>query len=311
MSGSNARTTESESRRVLAIIVTHDDPDAVQSCVASVQAQTCSVSEVLIVDTHGARPVPLGVYQCGEGVVVDRLDHNVGPAGGWAHGLSAFVSSEHDAAWLLDDDCVAQASSLEHSLAGLEMADVVQARMVERFDGREADTQGWCGVLLKRSVVETVGVPDPDLVWWTEDTEYLQWRIPRAGFKVIRSNDAIVEVALRPDRAPKPAWKYYYEARNQVRYRTKTQRPTPDDQPVRRYLTRRVRWWRAARSVVKLAGRSVFVERSGRAVKLAMVVRGTYHGMRGVTGLTVPLGSPDRARTSVVGAAGSASGRSG
>ena len=81
-------------------------------------------------------------------------------------------------------------------------------------------------------------MPNPDLFWWTEDTEYLQWRIPSAGFEVVWTERPVLSVSRgRPD-AAKPAWKYYYEARNQVYYRLYVQHTSTS--PVPYHLLRRV-----------------------------------------------------------------------
>jgi GT2 family glycosyltransferase len=222
---------------------------------------------------------------------------NVGPAGGYAAGLTEFLSSEHDHAWLIDDDCVpapdALATQLERATLD-EPQPVVLATMVDHATREITNTQGWCGVLVPRAVVAQVGVPDAALFWWNEDTEYLQWRIPRSGFKVVRSEQARVAVS-RSRLTGKPAWKYYYEARNQVYYRVHTQRPRgPRAGPVRRPLKRRVRWWRATRSVTRLAVRAVVRESDDRGAKVAMVWRGTRDGIAGRLGATVPVDTADR-----------------
>jgi GT2 family glycosyltransferase len=287
---------------VEAIIVTHDDPEAVDRCVAAVLAQTHPLRRIRVVDTAGARPAR-PTAEAVE-VVVHRLDENVGPAGGWAVGLDAFRAGDADLAWLLDDDCRPEPEALAVATAMRDAgdADVVQSRMIDDRTGREAPTQGWCAVLVPRQVVEQVGVPDADLVWWNEDTEYLQWRIPRAGHRVRRCDDAVVHVSLRGDGVAKPAWKYFYEARNQVAYRLWTQRPSPGETRHARHLRLRVRTWRAIRSTGRLAGRALLVEREGRPAKLAAVVRGAAFGLVRRRGRSVPLGEPDRARA----AAGSA-----
>src|SRR5204862_401715 len=97
-----------------------------------------------------------------------------------AHKRNALVAH---ASHTLDADCVPTPDALAAQLAITTRAPVVLARMVDRDSGEIVDTHGWCGVLLAREVVETVGIPDPALFWWNEDTEYLQWRIPRAGFR--------------------------------------------------------------------------------------------------------------------------------
>jgi GT2 family glycosyltransferase len=165
--------------------------------------------------------------------------------------------------------------------------------MVDDQTHAETNTHGWCAVLLQRNVIETVGLPDAELFWWTEDTEYLQWRIPRSRFRVVRAPDAMVRVSRSRDDTEKPAWKYYYEARNQTYYRLHTQRvATPRPRP--HHLRLRVRAWRALRSLVRLTARVFTRESRDRGAKLAMIGRGTWDGVRGRLGVTVVADQSDR-----------------
>lgn len=277
--------------RVMAVVLTFDARPALEDCLAAIRSQTHPVDTILVVDNASSEPVDdlVAATPC---TTLLRLSDNRGPAGGYAEGLGAFLKSDATRAWVMDDDCVPAPDALAAQLAITWRAPVVLAHMVDRDSGENVDTLGWCGVLLAREVVETVGVPDPALFWWNEDTEYLEWRIPRAGFRVERCADAEVSVRRTRSDAAKPAWKYYYEARNQVYYRLVTQRLS--SRPVLRYLSRRVRYGRAIRSVGKLAARSVLRERTQRGRKLAMVCRGTVDGVRGRLGRTVPVDSSDR-----------------
>jgi rhamnopyranosyl-N-acetylglucosaminyl-diphospho-decaprenol beta-1,3/1,4-galactofuranosyltransferase len=277
--------------RVMAVVLTFNARAALEDCLAAIRSQTHPVDTILVVDNASADPVD-EVVAAAPGATLLRLSDNVGPAGGYAEGLRSFLASDATRAWVMDDDCVPAPGALAAQLAISWRAPVVLARMVDRDSGDGANTQGWCGVLLAREVVETVGLPDAALFWWNEDTEYLQWRIPRAGFRVERCAGAEVSVRRTRSDAAKPAWKYYYEARNQVYYRLVTQRPT--SRPVPRQLSRSVRYGRATRSVGKLAARSVLRERAERARKLAMVCRGTFDGVRGRLGRTVPVDASDR-----------------
>jgi GT2 family glycosyltransferase len=280
----------------LAIVLTFDSRVALERCLGAIAAQTQPPAEVLVVDNASADAVD-DLVAAAPNAGLLRLPENVGPAGGYAAGLTEFLASEHECAWLIDDDCVPAPDALALQLERAALGDtkpVVLATMVDHATHEITNTQGWCGVLIPRAVVATVGVPDAALFWWNEDTEYLQWRIPRAGFTVVRSEEARVAVS-RSRLTGKPAWKYYYEARNQVYYRVHTQRPrAPKGTPVRRHLTRRVRWWRATRSVSRLAVRAVVRESGDRKRKLAMVWRGTRDGIAGRLGATVPVDTPDR-----------------
>jgi hypothetical protein len=158
--------------------------------------------------------------------------------------------------------------------------------------GEIVQGNGWWGVLIPRAIVERVGVPNAELFWWTEDTEYLQWRIPQAGYQAVWTEEPVGEVSRgRPD-ASKPAWKYYYEARNQVFHRIHVQRPST--KPVPYHLRVRVRAQRAARSVGKLAARAATREHEQRVTKLVMVGRGAVDGLFGRLGHTVSADTADR-----------------
>lgn len=279
---------------VLATILTFDAPEAVTRCLERLEDQDRRPDEVLVVDNAGDRPAAPAV----EGrtwafpVRLVRTTANLGPAGGHALALERFLASPHDWVWILDDDIRADPGALTALLdvGRRHHPALVEPRIRDDATGEEVRRHGWWGVVLPRAVVADVGLPDARLFWWTEDTEYLQWRIPNAGYPAVRTDEVVAAISRRRSSAAKPGWKYYYEARNQVHHRLRVQRP-PDPDDVPRHLTRRVRVWRAGRSVTKLAVRSVVRERDGRAGKLWMVVRGTGDGLRGRLGITVV---PDR-----------------
>jgi GT2 family glycosyltransferase len=271
--------------RVTAVVLTHDARSALQRCLCGLDGQRRSVDGLIVVDNASLERVDdlVASRPCSR---IVRSAENLGPAGGYAIGIGAFLEGADDYAWLMDDDCLPTAEALEAQLADVDQARVVMATTLDADTGDVMNTHGWSGVLVPRRVIAAVGLPDASLFWWTEDTEYLQWRIPRAGFNVRRCERAHVLVSRSRAAPGKPAWKYYYEARNQVHYRLHTQRLPKDERPPR-HLKWRVRVWRAGRSVCKLALLSVFRERRGRARKLAMVALGTADGLRGRLGITI------------------------
>lgn len=299
MGGVSDRCAQDPGSGVLAVVLTFDAPEAVQACLGAVAAQTAPPDAVLVVDNASRPPFappasPAG--WAGPRVDVLRLPENVGPAGGYAAGLRAFLASGAPWVWLVDDDSTPRPDALAAQLrTARDRAGptAILASMVDRDTGTAADTHGWCGVLLPREVVAAVGTPIEELFWWSEDTEYLQWRIPRAGFALERCADAVVEVGLRRAGRTKPAWKFYYETRNQVYFRIHVQHQA-ETGPRRRFLTVRVRWWRATRVVVKLGLRAVLREPDGRGRKLAMVLRGARDGLGRRLGRTVAVDVADR-----------------
>lgn len=291
--------------RVLALVLTYDAPAAALRCLDGLARQSVRPSEVLVVDNHGPEPVAPRIYEheWPMPVATLRLDENRGPAGGHAAGLRAFLEADHDWAWVMDDDVVPE----PHALAGLLRAAAGDRRRVALPVARDLhsgavirNANGWLGVLVPRAAAEAVGVPDERLFWWTEDTEYLQWRLPRAGFERVETDEVVVGVTRIRDGTAKPAWKYYYEARNQVHHRLWVQRPD-SGRPVPRHLTIRVRGYRAVKSSVRLAGRAMARESDGRMRKLAMVGRGVVDGVRGRLGPRVPPEDSHRPRIETAG----------
>lgn len=272
---------------VLAVVLTFNAPAALERCLCAVRAQTTPPGQILVIDNASTSAIDDVV---GDAVVL-RLPDNAGPAGGYARGLERFLASDFSAAWLMDDDCVPDPSALATQLESLSPTRTVLATV--RTDGGDVTSgHGWLGVLLPRAIVEAVGVPNSELFWWTEDTEYLQWRIPMAGFAVVWTDAPVLTVTrARPD-ASKPAWKYYYEARNQVNHRMHVQRSPKRPPP--HHLKVRVRVWRSASAVLRLAARAVARERDHRIAKVTMVARGTVDGVRGRLGRVVVPDEPDR-----------------
>jgi len=272
---------------VTAIVVTHNSSAAVARCLDAVTRQTSPPTSIVVVDNASVEPLPEDLPPQ---TTVLRLNENLGPAGGFARGLAMFLDGSDDYAWLMDDDCSPLPRALETQLEVASAESIVLATVTD--ESQVLHGHGWWGALIPRAVVERVGLPREDFFWWIEDTEYLQWRIPRSGAGVRFTDMPVMEISRSRSDASKPSWKYYYEARNQVYYRFHVQRST--QRPPPRPLTVRIRTWRAVRTVTKLAVRSAVRERDQRARKLWMVVRGTGDGLIGRLGRIVPVDDSHR-----------------
>ena len=279
---------DSVAARVAALVLTHNAPQSLERCVEALAAQTVPLSAIRVTDNASDPPVALDVA-AGHGIVVRRLDDNLGPAGGYAVALREFLDTGLEWAWVMDDDCEPDRDALATQLADAAPTRMVLPTVQWAETGETVRSLGWCGALIHRSVIERVGVPNPELFWWTEDTEYLQWRIPESGIEVVWTDRAVTRVSRGRDDAAKPAWKYYYEARNQVYHRLRVQRPAtlPLPRPKPRHLRVTVRVWRASRAVAQLTGRVVAREHEQRGRKLASIAHGTVDGLRGRLGATV------------------------
>lgn len=288
-------------RSVLAVVLTHDAPESLARCLSRIDAQTRPPDSMLVVDNASDPPAVLPLSPLS--VKLLRSEHNGGPAGGHAIGLSAFLESGFDLAWVMDDDCLPAPTCLEELLAasaegvGADERDdsvfgirrtagghhdecdaPVFPLWVDGLTGVSRFMPAWCGFLMPRLVVERIGLPRVDLVWWTEDAEYLQERLRRAHIMPIKAERAVVEHHRVRTGASKPVWKFYYEARNTIEYRYFVQ-----DRTWRRM-------GRMTRTIVRLVGRIVLHE-PGKAARLRAVVDGISDGIRRRSGLRYPLTS--------------------
>jgi hypothetical protein len=116
-----------------------------------------------------------------------------------------------------------------------------------------------------------VGLPREDFFWWNEDSEYLKWRIPRAGYPLRFTRRVIVEHLKGRAEWGIPPWKYYYEARNMTYYCLYLQRAS-DRLPIK---------------LLRLTGRAVLRERDRRALRFGMIMRGIFDGVTGRLGRRV------------------------
>lgn len=261
---------------VLAIVLTFNAPVELERCVLAIDRQQPRPSRILIIDNDGAQPAAATIDRLGLETPTEllRLAANTGPAGGHAAGLTHFLGSEHDLAWVMDDDCEPQPGALAALLAtaseNRSMTDPIYPTWVNTALDRVTNYPAWCGFLIRRSTVEQVGVPRADFFWWMEDTEYLHWRLPEAGYRAARLEEAVVLHHQDRRQGPKPAWKFYYEVRNSVYFRLRIQRG------------RGRRFYRLARAIAgaikgALAG-------PDRVAKSIMIGRGMFDGLRGSLG---------------------------
>jgi len=276
-------------RRIMAVVLTHNAPASLARCLAVIAGQSMPPDGVLVVDNASRPPVVLEPDPSMPAVRVVRSDINTGPAGGYSQALAEFLGSGFGHAWVLDDDMAPEPDCLERlwAVARLHPTEAFVFPKSRQPDGSLDVWPSWCGFVVSREIILTVGLPMGELFWWAEDTEYLQWRIPEAGFPRRVVDDAIVaHAAIRQGRGV-PLWKYYYEARNMLY--------------VHLYVKRRL--GRYPRSVSKLLARALLREQDGRVQRLGVMARGLWDGLRGNLGIRFPV-EPMQERTATGGLSG-------
>ena len=183
---------------------------------------------------------------------VIRPEENLGGAGGFHLGVEAAYEQGFDRIWLMDDDVVPAPDCLYVLMAvDDELADCLMVvredppgRLVEKaaitFDLRnplrikpktamvettygtrekmpalvEIENVPFEGFMVRRRVVEAIGLPDPSFFIFYDDVDYAL-RARRAGFRIFAVRDAVLVRQLDFDQQHDLAgWKGYYMYRN-------------------------------------------------------------------------------------------------
>ncbi len=198
--------------KIVAVVVTMDRPVVAAACLRSLQQAVVRPDTIVVVDNGSKVPFD-PTAQSLSSVVVVRLEHNSGPAGGAAAGQRKALELGADWVWMVDDDAVAEPdalASLVESLPGPEERVFLRSVCYEmdhsglpfynaffynRTTGllwpvpREAyrdrrfrfDACGMAGLLVSGTLLREIGPFDASLFGWYDDTEFTL-RATSSGF---------------------------------------------------------------------------------------------------------------------------------
>ena len=269
---------ERQERRIVALVLTHNAPQSLGRCLAAIDAQAEVPVEVLVVDNASQPPVVASLLpRSGGSWQVIRSEVNGGPAGGWAIALRQFLANDFTHAWLMDDDIVPDPKCLAALWAAVseDPTSAFAFPISIQPDGSVGRWGTWCGFLISREIVETVGLPMEALFWWAEDTEYCEWRIPEAGFPRHIIDEAVVHHDAIRQGGDIPTWKYYYESRNMLYY----------------HLHIKHRVGRYPKKITALVLRAVLRQRKDRIGCIGAICKGFYDGAFGRLGIRYEVSS--------------------
>jgi rhamnopyranosyl-N-acetylglucosaminyl-diphospho-decaprenol beta-1,3/1,4-galactofuranosyltransferase len=240
------RTSES----VAVVVVTYNRADMLERMLAGLEALETRPDAVYVVDnasTDHTRKVLDRATNAG--LVPMHLGENLGGAGGFHSGLRAAHEAGFDRFWLMDDDVVPAPDCLTVLLAQDEaclmaVREDLDGHLVEkaavRFDLRNPlslrpktasvestygaraampervpiENVAFEGFLLRREVVDAIGLPDPAYFIFYDDVDFAV-RARRAGYRIWAVRDAVLVRQLAFDQQHAlDSWKGYYMYRN-------------------------------------------------------------------------------------------------
>jgi len=235
---------------VAVVVVTYNRAGLLLRMLGGLAASTRRPDAVIVVDnasTDHTATVLDGVLDLPLQVI--RPEENLGGSGGFHLGVEAAYEQGFDRIWLMDDDVLPAPDCLE-VLMGVDedclmsVREDTSGKLVEKaavtFDLRnplrikpktamvettygeraampeltEIENVAFEGFMVRRRVVETIGLPDQDFFIFYDDVDYAL-RARRAGWRIWAVRDAVLVRQLEFDQQHDlSGWKGYYMYRN-------------------------------------------------------------------------------------------------
>lgn len=240
----------SAAESVAVVVVTYNRADLLERMLAGLAALERLPDAVLVVDNASTdHTADVLAAATNPGLEVIRPADNLGGAGGFHLGVRTAYAAGHDRVWLMDDDVVPAPDCLTVLMAQDEdcliaVREDLEGRLVEkaavRFDLRnplairpktdsvetaygardrmparvEVQNVAFEGFMLRRRVIDAIGLPDPSFFIFYDDADYAI-RARRAGYRIWAVRDAVLVRQLAFDQQHDlSGWKGYYMYRN-------------------------------------------------------------------------------------------------
>jgi rhamnopyranosyl-N-acetylglucosaminyl-diphospho-decaprenol beta-1,3/1,4-galactofuranosyltransferase len=238
---------------VAVVVVTHNRADLLARMLDGLVAQTYPISTVIVVDNASGDHTQQVLERWSSigdlPLQVIRSEENVGGAGGFRIGMETAYAGGWDRIWLMDDDVVPAADCLA-TLMGFDedclmcVREDLEGHLVEKsattFDLRnplavrpktasvettyasraampplvEIAVVAFEGFLVRRGVVDVVGLPDPEFFIFYDDADFAL-RARKAGYRIWAVRDAVLVRQLAfSQQLALDTWKGFYMYRN-------------------------------------------------------------------------------------------------
>ncbi len=243
---STGSTSGAES--VAVVVVTYNRADLLERMLTSLRRLDRQPDAVIVVD-NASTDHTAAVLATAPGVQVLTNQENLGGAGGFHLGMRTAYEQGFDRIWLMDDDVVPAPDCLSVLMATdepclMSVREDTSGRLVEkaatRFDLRnplavkpktgmvetdygvreampprvELENVAFEGFLVRREVVERIGLPDPSYFIFYDDVDFAI-RARLAGYRIWGVRDAVLVRQLDFDQQHDLAgWKGYFMYRN-------------------------------------------------------------------------------------------------
>jgi rhamnopyranosyl-N-acetylglucosaminyl-diphospho-decaprenol beta-1,3/1,4-galactofuranosyltransferase len=290
--------------RVAAVVLTHNRSALLRETLCSLHAQTRPVDEIVVVDNASTDGTAEMLATDFPHVCHLRLPENTGPAGGMAAGLRAVATKGHHWAWLFGDDDEAHPEALEVLLGAVAELAANRLGMLASWMRNErgepmtsaagwrhrtmpvpteglggpahpADTICMSGALISSALIDSVGVPEERFFIMFEEVEYCL-RARSAGWEIFVLPRVLITALHQGSAQNGSPWRSYYQTRNHLAM------------VLQRRSLLELWWWAVRQAKYAVV---ILTSQDRKRERLAIRLRGAWHGLRGVDGRTVEPGA--------------------
>jgi rhamnopyranosyl-N-acetylglucosaminyl-diphospho-decaprenol beta-1,3/1,4-galactofuranosyltransferase len=191
---------------VVAVVVTFNRKTLLLKCIEGLLKQTLSLKKIYVIDNASSDGTEEYLRQAGvferEKISYQRLNRNMGCAGGFCAGLKTAYAEGGDWYWIMDDDAEPMPDALEKMSLACRPGDMAMCPLVtDRADKPDHRHRGWydfhssdltrwtsdedlskpivnvdfcsfVGMMIHRSVIDRIGLPNADVFIYGDDLEY-------------------------------------------------------------------------------------------------------------------------------------------
>ena len=243
--------------KTTAVVVTYNRQKLLIRCIEHLRRQTVRLDNIIVINNDSTDGTAEWLDSQEDLEVIHQ--ENVGGAGGFYRGIQHAFESGYDWIWCMDDDVYPKPDCLEKLLeqdgekAGILcpmrkqegkvfLTEIRKFNLANPFKSLHSDAltpndvkdkeyvniEGivFEGPLIKREVVERIGLPNKELFLLYDDSDY-GYRAVLAGYQIRIVSKAVLNKELffadddRVTQVQKGKWKLYYHIRNTVYFNRK------------------------------------------------------------------------------------------
>ena len=226
--------------KIIAIVVTYNRLELLKECIEALRNQTKSADIILVVN-NGSND-NTAQWLAAQTDLTCIHQKNTGSGGGFSTGISWAYKNGYSWIWCMDDDGYPKEDALEKILAPdtdrlcLRNCAVLQKGDKKTFVWKtgkyatidEVDTtlikgigHPFNGTMIHRNIIERVGIPQPSLFMWGDESEYYVRITKKNKIPVVTVADSIhyhppAVFSFKKDWDFSQNWKMYFYVRNRL-----------------------------------------------------------------------------------------------